>query len=102
MNAAEILNAAADLIEPDGAWTQNEYTHELYAFCPLGAIAHVMGIGATKASSTPAARVLSAMINPKDECAGRVVSRFNDHLTTTQADVVALLRRAAIRAASCT
>lgn len=92
---ADVLERAAALIEPEGAWTQNEYTHQLYAFCQLGAIAHVMAIGATKASGTPAARALSAFLDPTDESAGRVVARWNDAPERTQAEVVSALRTAA-------
>jgi len=109
VNAAEILNAAADLIEPDGAWTQGALArtkrwreigpHEGNAacFCAAGAIRKV-------AEFFPASRSVAWNLSSDEALflGYETLPDFNDAPTTTQADVVALLRRAAIRAASCT
>ena len=95
LTVADVLNRAADLIEPEGAWMQDNYTRNLQSFCPLGAIAHVAGVGCTHASQHPASFALSRYLDPSDPSPGRVVARWNDAPERTQAEVVAALRQAA-------
>jgi len=92
---ADILTAAANLIEPEGAWLQGAYTQDLRCFCTLGALAHVSGKGATAVGVTPPAKALANHLNPEDSSADRVITRWNDAPERTQAEVVAALRAAA-------
>ncbi len=95
---ADILTAAADLIEPEGAWLQGAYTEDLRCFCTLGALAHVSCKGATVVGSLAPAKTLAAYLNAEDSSADRVITRWNDAPERTQAEVVATLRAAAKKA----
>lgn len=101
MNVSEILNKAADLIEPEGAWTQGTWARtangsddaaigEDVCWCAYGAI-----------------RRASEFVNDlSDECVEKVrqlvgdVITWNDAPERTQAEVVAALRAAAQKAAA--
>lgn len=101
---ADILNRAADLIEPEGAWTQNAYWRECsgwpvmsrrhaVCFCALGAIKAIVGQAPSDPDNTPAARVLASLIPGSFS-----VEDWNDAPERTQAEVVAKLREAAAKA----
>jgi hypothetical protein len=96
LSVADVLDKAADLIEPEGAWTQ-EYmardadgylasvrSEKAVRFCAMGAIRRVNRVGEDAALS-----FLKLAIG-KDN-----VARWNDSIDRTQAEVVAALRQAA-------
>ena len=115
MDVATVLNAAADLIEPEGAWTQGEQARNrrgqrvadsapnAVCFCASGAI--------WKAAQRLKVRSLSGqngfIINEAHVALSRTVNApnhamsvpdWNDAPERTQAEVVAALRQAAQRA----
>lgn len=100
---AEVLEAAASLIEPEGAWTQGAYYRdangrEIYAdrreaacFCALGAIRIAGDYDASGLPDlNPAAQVLEGVLDT-----GVGIHEWNDAPGRTQAEVVAKLREAA-------
>jgi hypothetical protein len=97
---ADILDRAADLIEPEGAWTQESYARDengsgiadgrhanAVCWCGVGALEKAGG----DLVGDALAKAIRAVL-PKD-CESFVV--FNDTLGRTQAEVVAKLREAA-------
>lgn len=98
-SVADVLDAAADLIEPEGAWTQGAYArtakgfcigpHEDAAtcFCMRGALRRVGAVGDWDESS-PATRAIGFQT-------ARQMTQWNDRPRRTQAEVVAKLREAA-------
>jgi hypothetical protein len=100
LNVAEILNKAADLIEPEGRWTQDGYAKDVIGrdiypddpsavcFCALGAIARAGGFDPDIKPDHPAVTTLHAAV-------GEWVPVWNDQPERTQAEVVAALREAA-------
>jgi hypothetical protein len=108
LSVADVLERAADLIEPEGAWTQGVYARdaeghilgagtapEAVCFCALGAIEHIGGHGA------PAKAFLARHIMPEGyRSTTHTVGSFNDDPRRTQAEVVAKLREAATLARS--
>lgn len=104
LTVAEVLERAADLIEPEGAWTQGEYARNAYGsafihgwrypdgppvcFCLNGAINFVAGNRVTQ-DYAPAQRVVESMFD--DGATGT----WNDAPERTQAEVVSKLREAA-------
>lgn len=105
MNVAEILNKAADLIEPEGAWTQgalargpdgfgteSEIPPNAVCFCAEGAIQASSGRG----NHSLEKRAFDALrkVLPTD-----FIHEWNDKPCRTQAEVVAALRAAAEKAA---
>ena len=102
----ETLNAAADLLTPEGAWTQREYardalgnrtliTLDATCFCVVGAISKVSGLEPVQVERSGANQALLKVINHPDD-AGIVY--WNDTPGRTQAEVVAALRAAAVSA----
>ncbi|WP_278070501.1 DUF6197 family protein [Brevundimonas sanguinis] len=97
---AEVLKAAADLLEKPGAWTQGAYARDssgksvgpdsqlAECFCALGAIRRS---GNYADDVNPAAMALGRSI-------GFRVGDWNDALKRTQSEVVAALREAARQA----
>ncbi|ANC85440.1 hypothetical protein [Sphingomonas sp. NIC1] len=103
---ADVLERAADLIEPEGAWIQGAYgqdddgepTVSIYALssssechCVLGALAHVVG----EDRMYEFADALVPVIGVRDYLG---VAPWNDASERTQAEVVAALRSAATAA----
>jgi hypothetical protein len=98
VTVADILNKAADLIEPEGAWTQGAWQRgrsgrevkpdspRAVCWCVGGAIEHVSSIGIGSAAMTELRDHLSVMF----------ISEWNDAPERTQAEVVAKLREAAM------
>lgn len=95
---AEVLDAAADLLTPEGAWTQGDFARTAagdslengwddgaVCFCIMGAIEHVVGPDETT-------RPFRAAVLEVTE---QSVTAYNDTVGRTQADVVAKLREAA-------
>ena len=102
LTVPEVLRKAADLIEPEGAWTQGEmgrdHTGERVScrsdaavkFCALGAISRA-GDGALE---DEAAQILRDVVKPRRND----IARWNDAPGRQQSEVVAALREAADRA----
>lgn len=99
---AEVLNRAADLIAPDGAWTQGTWARDASGkadpiperatcWCLYGAI-RVASAFNDKLSD----RVTEAV---RSVVGGRFIS-WNDAPGRTQAEVVAALRKAALQVAA--
>lgn len=93
MNVSEILNKAADLIEPQGAWVQGKWsTDGGKCLCAEGAIAIAAELSFfTAVEGSPAGRALAEFI-------GDPIPVWNDAPDRTQAEVVAALRAAARKA----
>lgn len=102
---AEVLNAAADLITPKGAWIQSQYAADLdglkceptsdraACFCLVGAVSRISGIDPGNVEAGP----LAAAIKPYAEAAYKYgLAHWNDSEYRTQAQVVAALRAAAL------
>lgn len=99
---ADILAAAADLIEPEGAWTQGTSYRdadgdirdgggpEVVCRCVAGAVNEVCDWSFDGA--VPAFRLLEAHVGVSD------IARWNDAPERTQAEVVAALRAASEKA----
>ena len=99
MTTREILLKAADLIEPEGKWTQGAYartvdgTSQLVpndascCFCAVGALIRLGGTLSDRVA-TDACLVLGRVLRCR-------VSDWNDDPRRTQAEVVAALRKAA-------
>ena len=108
MTVSDILNAAADLIEPEGCWTQGAYAraagghvtphreNTAVCFCAAGAI--YRATDAEIGMSPPA--IAAAFEAALDAMGVRRISEFNDAPGRTQAEVVAALRKAAKGSAS--
>lgn len=102
MNVADILERAADLIEPEGAWTQgafavsatgerlNEQAPEAVCWCVAGAISRAAGSFYSGGASA-ARDHLRAIIQD-------TLPHWNDAPERTQAEVVSKLREAAAKA----
>jgi hypothetical protein len=94
---SEILFAAADLIEPEGAWTTGSFRGTGPCFCILGALAQV-GVGDAfrgnfiEGPLAEAHDLLASVIGEP------FVDHWNDREGRTQAEVVAKLREAAEKA----
>lgn len=109
MNVSQVLNAAADLIEPEGAWfkgnmaanARGEEYDDAYesvapdavCFCAIGAIERVTGGGLLEA------RAIAYLGKVVEERAGiSIIPDWNDAPERTQHEVVAVFREAAKRA----
>ncbi|GAA0729863.1 DUF6197 family protein [Sphingomonas japonica] len=100
LTVAEVLDRAADLIEPQGAWTQYYYALDAYGretyyakeatcFCALGAISVACGAEPSEEEGTGPQKLLWKLIGAVP------ISEWNDAPERTQAEVVAKLREAA-------
>lgn len=100
---ADVLERAANLIEPEGAWLRGQYAKsaegnyrapiapDACRFCSVGAIAKILGTGPAAAESWIDANRIRPLIG-----AGFSMSAWNDR--HTQSEVVAKLREAAAKA----
>lgn len=106
LTVADVLERAADLIEPEGAWTQGAYAvgedftaeddgddwpEAPTCFCLMGAIAWVQEIDRP-------GDIDFARFSPSLGLSVDYVANWNDAPSRTQAEVVAKLREAALRA----
>lgn len=105
MEVADVLERAADLIEPEGAWTQGSFartvtgfpvgfdTPAAKCFCTRGAIMRVQNRGVY---DSPAETFFSNKVTRSTDgyVALRLVN-WNDAPERTQSEVVAKLREAA-------
>lgn len=94
MNVADILDRAADLIEPEGAWIQGFFSNRCGGHCMAGAILEVADLTDISTLRVAVEAVLPA---PPEERAERI-TWWNDEPGRTQAEVVAKLREAAAKA----
>lgn len=95
---ADVLSAAADLIAPEGAWTQRvlarhrngnpigPHTPNAACWCSIGALDRSSG---SYCDYVSALRALQKAVGKED------VAAWNDHPERTQAQVVAAFRKAA-------
>lgn len=102
-SVADVLNRAADLIEPEGAWTQGVTARnakgeivswrvpEAICWCAVSSISKAAGDNHGIAAS---ARMAMRKVVPTG-----YISDWNDHPRRTQAEVVAALRSVALLAA---
>lgn len=98
MNVADILDKAADLIEPEGAWTQGWFARnaggsdtgtndeDAVCWCAFGAVERACQSKWSKLST--ATNLLGGLV-------GGMISDWNDAPERTQAEVVSKLREAA-------
>lgn len=106
LSVADVLERAADLIEPEGAWIKNgNYALNLErssvdaldlsatCFCAMGAVHRVAGVS-TFSKSGPVELVNTAR-NALYKILGEPMASWNDRDGRTQPEVVAALRRAA-------
>jgi hypothetical protein len=105
---ADVLNAAADLLEKPGAWTQDAYARsakgnkvlpagdKAVCWCASGALARVQGLGGYEAEYSDAGHVLARTVSIID------IPIWNDTPERTQAEVVAALRAAALASGAAT
>ncbi len=96
MTPQEVCRAAADLIEPEGAWTQHFYARDAdgvyrmpteaqaVCWCMTGALMRI-----APSEMAGAGALVRRVLNTDFS------EQWNDHPTRTQAEVVAVLRRAA-------
>lgn len=106
MGVADVLNKAADLLEPEGAWTQKAWYRNAAGrevktgrtatcMCAEGAVFTVLGKKPTSvfvAARHPAFEALAAVVGD------RWIADWNDAPGRTQAAVVSALRQAAKKA----
>lgn len=102
LTVAEVLDGAADLLTPEGAWTQGAQAKDADGFyvertdntavcwCTVGAVGRVADLSDTRLRTiSQALRAVSTVTG------GKEVSRWNDAYDRTQAEVVGKLREAA-------
>jgi len=113
LTIAEVLTRAADLIEPEGAWTQGDTARDAdgkplpnstepaaVCWCVLGAIGKTVG-GANRPMFSAARKALRAVLPEDIEQIDEDLpdeANWNDAPERTQAEVVAALRAAAEKA----
>lgn len=90
---ADVLEAAADLIEPEGRWAQDIFYKRGDCYCLVGALREAAGAGSAIAVERgPIADAVHAARGPDDRV---MLHDWNDAPGRTQAEVVAKLREAA-------
>jgi hypothetical protein len=98
MTSPDQLRAAKALIDTPEKWTQGHYARDRAGY-PAGPRSHlacrfcILGAFIRSAGTEVPAYGLSDFI-PKDTPADRSVSSYNDHPSTTHADIMALFDRA--------
>lgn len=95
LSVADVLDRAADLIEPEGAWTTHVYEDlgadgQPCSFCVAGSVLHALGLSYDDYDIPPG--VSPTLLG--FETWGEVMD-WNDRPDRTQAEVVAKLREAA-------
>lgn len=95
LTIADVLERAADLIEPEGAWTQGRFgSRAAGCYCAYGAMIEAYRDFGEPNSGLYSNLYTSATRCLEDAIGGRVAA-FNDAPDRTQAEVVAKLREAA-------
>ena len=107
---ADVLERAADLIEPEGRWTRGAYASDQHndsvdtlhpdakCFCAMGAV--YRAAGASSHHKTGPLDLVRAVRTHLIYATGTTMVSFNDAPERTQAEVVAKLREAAALARS--
>lgn len=108
---ADILTAAADLIEPEGRWTQGHTARDrdgrvvpcdarnAFCYCAIGALWRAGGLARLTEARTALAQALGYHADKYNRWRGKApVPCWNDAPERTQAEVVAALRAAAEKA----
>jgi len=108
VSVADVLNAAADLIEPEGRWTQGTWARssvgdtdpidDAICWCAYGAIYQVCGRKWTPEANA-GMRLLCGVLRLGATDPMGSIGLWNDKEGRTQAEVVAALREAARPAA---
>ena len=110
MSVADVLDRAADLIKPEGAWTRGAYARDEHndsidtlhpdakCFCAMGAV--YRAAGASSLYKTGRIDVVNDVRKHLITVVGTTMASFNDAPERTQAEVVAALRSAAAAAHS--
>jgi hypothetical protein len=96
MSVADILEKAADIIEPEGAWTQGTYCDDELdgrRLCLVGAVASALGTNAYDAEKWIVRNRIATRYFGREE-EGWLIS-WNDAPDRKQSEVVAKLREAA-------
>ncbi len=92
---ADVLERAADMIEPEWAWTRAFYSNSAKTcFCVVGAIAHVLGTEPADAETW----IIQNRIGSKLLGIGRDGWLISWNASLSQPEVVAKLREAASKA----
>lgn len=94
---ADVLDAAADLLEKPGAWGQGNYQPRSGCLCTLGAISMVAVGHVPAAWGSSSARLATAAAKTLFPSLSGVAN-WNDEEGRTQSEVVAALRAAATSA----
>jgi hypothetical protein len=96
---ADILNAAADLLEKPGAWVQETFGRRGECYCVRGAISAAAGHNSLSIGDDPSeealAKALFGPVRASQHLAGSLIVQWNDAKGRTQSEVVAKLREAA-------
>jgi hypothetical protein len=98
---SEILSAAADLIEPEGAWTKGQFSRDKEGFYSATSGRKAVcwcALGAIKRTAPDTEAAMAARDCLKSITSSVSVADWNDAPERTQAEVVAKLREAAERA----
>jgi hypothetical protein len=100
---ANILDKAADLIEPEGAWTQGAWIErraDRRCMCAEGALATAEHVEPSEAYEREATQFFFRWLRDSGEMPdpGSDIADWNDDPKRTQAEVVAKLREAASKA----
>lgn len=98
MSIADTLEAAAKLIEPEGAWTQGVWGDANSCMCAEGAIYAAVGrdpMRGRESIADGASKFLAKLLPFHD---GNAIAHWNDAPERTQAEVVIKLREAAAKA----
>lgn len=94
-NVADVLDAAADLIAPEGAWGQGGYQPRKGCFCILGALAKASGHSPENIWLYPVSNSARSAIADAIGTDISGIVNWNDAPERTQAEVVVKLREAA-------
>lgn len=110
MTVADVLNAAADLLEPEGRWTQGAYARKAdgtelqtplaksaTCYCMFGAMAVACRTNPENGGNAKYSKAVTAVL---DSLRISSIDFWNDRPARTQAEVVHALREAARTALS--
>jgi hypothetical protein len=94
MSLKDDLIAAKALIDSPEKWTKGTYRDEAGCMCPIGAVAKAMGVeySVTPPNLGSVERLLNDIAASVSDAP--TVVAFNDRVTTTHADIMALFNRA--------
>ena len=101
LSVAEVLERAADLVAPEGAWVQGTFGREGECYCVRGALSIASGTRNIAYGHPVSEIALAASLGLRhgnENAAGSALVQWNDDPSTTQAEVVTALREAAAKA----